>query len=55
MNLLGNAEAWEHGDVTVDVVDNVEVGAFKLLLQAVKILTIALKVLHLRNDQAIHT
>jgi hypothetical protein len=36
--------------VTVDVVDDVEVCALQLLLEAVKVLTIALQVLHLRND-----
>lgn len=29
MNLFGNVEVWEYGDVIVDVVDNVEVGVFK--------------------------
>lgn len=50
MNLFGNVEVWEYGDVIVDVVDNVEVGVFKFFFQVVKILMIVLKVFYLCND-----
>jgi len=37
--------------ITVDVVDDVKVCALQLLLEAVEVLTVTLKVLHLRNLQ----